>query len=235
MHEIESLFAGRRASGVKVLPEPDCKAVLRKLGLSVPASRQITGTDQVPKAMEGLQTPLVLKVVSESVVHKSEYGGVMLKLQTQQDVQDGILSMKAKLAEKGVDADCWLLEEMVPSGIEMVVGAVRDPEFGPMVMVGFGGIFVEVNQDVAFRLCPIDRDDASQMIEELRGSPLLRGARGTKPANVEAIVDVLMQVGSEQGLMMKFAEAIEEIDLNPLIVNSEQAVAADARIIFRSA
>lgn len=235
MHEIESLFAGRRASGTKALPEPDCKAVLRRLGVSVPASRLITEREQLPEAMAALQAPLVLKVVSESVVHKSEYGGVMLKLQTRQEVEDGIAAMKAGLAQKGVDADCWLLEEMIPSGVEMVVGAVVDPEFGPMVMVGFGGIFVEVNQDVAFRLCPIDRNDATQMVNELRGAPLLHGARGTKRANVDAIVDVLMQVGSEQGLMMKYADAIEEIDLNPLIVNSEQAVAADARIILRSA
>lgn len=235
MHEIESLFAARRASGIKVLPEPDCKTVLRKLGLSVPASRLLTGKNGLPEAMAALQAPLVLKVVSESVIHKSEYGGVMLKLQTRQDVEDGIDSMKAKIAEKGVDANCWLLEEMVASGVEMVVGAVVDREFGPMVMVGFGGIFVEINQDVAFRLCPIERGDAMQMINELRGAPLLRGARGTGPANVEAIVDVLMQVGSEDGLMMKYADAIEEIDLNPLIVNSEKAVAADARIIFRSA
>lgn len=234
MDEIDSLLVTRHKAGVKALPEPDCKAVLTQLGVPVPASRLITDVAQVADAVAALRAPLVLKVVSASVVHKSEFGGVLLKLHTQKDVEQGISTMKAKLAEKGVEANCWLLEEMVPSGIEMVVGALRDPEFGPMVMVGFGGIFVEVNQDVSFRLCPIGRNDAREMIDGLRGAALLKGARGTRPVNTEALVDVLMHIGSENGLMMRYPELIDEIDLNPLIANAESAVAVDARIIFRS-
>jgi len=200
----------------------------------VPASRLINDIAQVTEAVSALRAPLVLKVVSESVVHKSDFGGVLLKLQTSEDVQKGIANMKANLATKGVDANSWLIEEMVTSGLEMVVGALRDPEFGPMVMVGFGGIFVEVNQDVSFRLCPISSKDAREMIDELRSVSLLKGARGTKPTNIDELVNVLMRVGSEDGLMMSYPELIHEIDLNPLIVNSESAVAVDARIIFRS-
>ena len=113
-----------------------------------------------------------------------------------------------------------------------MIGGLRDPQFGPLVMVGLGGIFVEILKDVSFRLCPITRIDAEEMIAELKGTAILKGARGTKPASIEAIIDVLLKVGGDNGLLMQHAADISEADINPLIVSDTAAVAVDARFIL---
>ena len=128
--------------------------------------------------------------------------------------------------------DGFLVEEMAPPGQEIVVGGVRDPQFGPLVMVGLGGVFVEVLADVSFRICPITRLDAEEMLDELKGAALLKGARGRKPASRAAIVDVLLKVGGEDGLLMRHAADMQEADINPLIVSETGAVAVDARFVL---
>jgi acyl-CoA synthetase (NDP forming) len=114
----------------------------------------------------------------------------------------------------------------------MVVGGLRDPQFGPLLMVGLGGIFVEVLADVAFRICPIRRIDAEEMLDELKGAAVLEGARGRRPVSRDAIVDILMKIGGEQGLLMRHSADIAELDINPLIVSESGAVAVDARLIL---
>jgi acyl-CoA synthetase (NDP forming) len=128
--------------------------------------------------------------------------------------------------------DGFLLEEMAPAGQEVVVGAVRDPQFGQLVMVGLGGIFVEVLADVSFRICPITRFDAREMLAELKGAAVLAGARGRKPASQDAIVDVLLKIGGEGGLLMVHVDDFKEADINPLIVSESGAVAVDARFVL---
>jgi acyl-CoA synthetase (NDP forming) len=128
--------------------------------------------------------------------------------------------------------DGFLLEEMAPAGQEIVIGGLRDPQFGPLVMVGLGGIFVEILKDVSFRICPITRADAAEMLDELKGVALLDGARGRKPASRAAIVDALMKIGGEGGLLMTHAQDIAEADINPLIVSETGAVAVDARFVL---
>ena len=115
---------------------------------------------------------------------------------------------------------------------EVVVGAVRDPNFGPLVMVGLGVIFVEILADVAFRICPITRLDAAEMLDELKGVALLDGARGRARASREAIIDVLLKIGGENGLLMQHADDFKEADINPLIVSANGAVAVDARFVL---
>jgi len=109
---------------------------------------------------------------------------------------------------------------------------VRDPQFGPLVLAGLGGVFVEVLADVAFRICPITRLDAEEMLDELKGAALLEGARGRAPASRPAIIDVLLKVGGEKGLLMRHAADIQEADINPLIVSEHGAVAVDARFVL---
>ena len=113
-----------------------------------------------------------------------------------------------------------------------VIGGLRDPQFGPLVMVGLGGIFVEVLRDVSFRICPITRLDAAEMLNELKGVAILDGARGMKPVSIDAIIDVLMKVGGENGLLMQHADDVAEADINPLVVSGNGAVAVDARFIL---
>jgi len=124
---------------------------------------------------------------------------------------------------------------MAPAGQEIVIGAIRDPQFGPMIMVGLGGIFVEVMADVAFRLCPIAERDARAMLDELRGTALLRGARGRDAVSEDAIVEALLRIGGANGLLMTQGDEIEELDINPLIVSAHGAVAVDARFILADA
>jgi acyl-CoA synthetase (NDP forming) len=125
-----------------------------------------------------------------------------------------------------------LIEEMAPAGQEIVIGGLRDADFGPLVMVGLGGIFVEILADVSFRICPITRLDAEDMLDELKGAAILKGARGRKPVSRDAIIDVLLKIGGDEGLLMQHADEITEADINPLIVSERGAIAVDARFIL---
>jgi acetate---CoA ligase (ADP-forming) subunit beta len=222
-----------RAAGIEALDEPAGKKILRGAGIRVPRSVVVPAGQDLRSAVTGLQPPLVLKVVAPGVVHKSDVGGVRLHLRSAEEVAQAAGELLDALRSRGIEPHAWLVEEMAPRGTEVVVGGTIDPEFGPLVMVGLGGIFVEVLQDVAFRICPIDACDAREMLEELKGSALLRGARGAEPANREAIVDVLLRVGGDGGLMLRGADELAEIDINPLIVSRDAAVAVDARFILQ--
>jgi acyl-CoA synthetase (NDP forming) len=192
----------------------------------------VKGADDVAAAFRGLKAPVVVKVVSPDILHKSDAGGVKVNLKSVAEVEAAIRAMAAAPLIKAANVDGYLIEEMAPAGQEMVVGGLRDPEFGPLVMVGLGGIFVEVLADVSFRICPITRVDAEEMLSELKGAAILKGARGRKPASLDAIIDVLMKVGGEKGLLMRHADDIKEADVNPLIVSESGAVAVDARFIL---
>jgi acyl-CoA synthetase (NDP forming) len=157
---------------------------------------------------------------------------VKVGLASAADVKAAINAMAAAPKVRGARIDGYLIEEMAPAGQEVVVGGLRDPQFGPLVMVGLGGIFVEVLADVSFRICPITRLDAEEMLAELKGAAILDGARGRKPVSKDAIIDVLLKVGGDNGLLMRHADDIAEADINPLIVSERGAVAVDARFIL---
>lgn len=216
-----------------MLDEPVGKGILSAYGVPIPSSHVVLGPDEAARRADDLRPPFVLKVVSADVLHKSDIGGVKVGLRSADAVAGELEAMARALEVRGIRATQWLVEEMAPPGVEVVIGGVVDPEFGPMVMAGLGGILVEVMGDVAFRICPIDRNDAQGMLDELRGSALLRGARGRKPVDTEAIVDVLLKVAGDGGLLMASAEDIVELDINPLIVGDAGAVAVDARFILR--
>jgi acyl-CoA synthetase (NDP forming) len=198
----------------------------------VPKTRIVTGPEGVEAAFAALKPPVVVKVMSPDILHKSDAGGVRVGLKSAAEAKEAIAAMAALPKIRGARIDGWLLEEMAPAGQEMVVGGLRDPQFGPLVMVGLGGIFVEVLADVSFRICPITRLDAEEMLDELKGAAVLKGARGRRPVSREAIVDVLMRMGGEDGLLMRYADDIQEADVNPLIVSEAGAVAVDARFIL---
>ncbi|HKU69416.1 MAG TPA: acetate--CoA ligase family protein [Burkholderiales bacterium] len=226
------LIAATRAAGRVALDEAAGKQVLANLGVSVPKSLIIQDVSGVAKACAGLRPPFALKVVSPDILHKSDAGGVKVGLKNAAEVEDAIRAMMKQPAIANARLDGFLLEEMAPAGQEIVIGGVRDPQFGPMVMVGLGGIFVEVLADVAFRICPITRLDAEEMLDELKGAALLKGARGRKPVSRAAIVDALLKVGGEGGLLMTHGGDIAEADINPLIVSETGAVAVDARFVL---
>ena len=229
---VTKLIDAARAQGRTALDEASGKALLAQHGIAVPRSIVARGAEEARENAKVLTPPFVVKVVSPDILHKSDAGGVRVGLKSAAEVSDAIREMSALHGIRGAKVEGWLVEEMAPAGHELVVGGSRDPDFGPLVMLGLGGVFVEILQDVAFRICPITRLDAEQMIDELKAAAVLKGARGRAPASREAIIDVLVKVGGEGGLLMRHADEIAELDVNPLIVSEKGAVAVDARVIL---
>ena len=226
------LIAAARTQRRSALDEMAGKKLLAAFGIKTPKSTLVTGVEGVADALKSMGLPVVVKVVSPEILHKSDAGGVKVNLKTSAEVEQAIAAMQAAPQIMAARVDGYLIEEMAPAGQEMVIGAVADPQFGPLIMVGLGGIFVEVLADVAFRICPITRLDAQEMLAELKGAAILRGARGGKPVSQEAIVDALLKIGGEGGLLMRHADDFKEADINPLIVSETDAVAVDARFIL---
>ena len=206
--------------------------MLAHYGISVPRTVVVKNAEDTAAAVKPLAFPVVVKVISPDILHKSDSGGVRVNLKSADEVRDAIRAMSALPAITKAHVEGWLVEEMAPAGQEIVIGGLRDPDFGPLIMVGLGGIFVEVLRDVSFRICPITRVDAEEMIDELKGAAVLKGARGRKPASRDAIVDALLKVGGDDGLLMRHADDIKEADVNPLIVSETGAVAVDARFLL---
>jgi acyl-CoA synthetase (NDP forming) len=227
-----SVILDARTQGRAALDELAGKRLLASFGVSVPKSLVIQDATEATAACGKLKLPMVLKVVSPDILHKSDAGGVKVGLRNAGEVEEAVRAMMKRPAIESARIDGFLLEEMAPAGLEIVVGGLRDPQFGPLVMVGLGGIFVEVLADVSFRICPIGRLDAEEMLDELKGAALFRGARGRKPVSREAIVDVLLKVGGEKGLLMTHGDDIAEADINPIIVSEHAAVAVDARFVL---
>lgn len=226
------IIGAARSQKRTALDEAAGKALLAQYGVAVPRTTVVKNAGEVESALKGLTLPVVVKVVSPEILHKSDAGGVRVGLDSADAVRAAITAMAAAPKIKAAKVEGWLIEEMAPAGQEMVIGGLRDPQFGPLVMAGLGGIFVEVLADVSFRICPITRLDAEEMIDELKGAAILKGARGRKAASRAAIVEVLLKVGGENGLLMQHADDISEADINPLIVSETSAVAVDARFIL---
>lgn len=229
------LLARARAAGRASLDEASGKQLLAHFGVRVPAAVRVSPGEALGGKLAGLAPPYAVKVMSPDILHKSDVGGVRVRLETGAEVEQAIAAMRAAPAIAGKPLDGFLIEEMAPAGVEIVVGGLRDPQFGPLVMVGLGGIFVEVLKDVAFRICPIERIDAEEMLDDLQGKALLEGARGAQAVSRDAIVDVLLKIGGRDGLLMTLAGEIAEADLNPVIVSASGAVAVDARFILAPA
>jgi succinyl-CoA synthetase beta subunit len=230
---IEDIIARARAEGRSALDERSGKTLLSSLGIRIPKSALVTDATAAHAALLGeLTPPFAVKVVSREILHKSDVGGVALNVMDADGVARAIAAMAKKEGIIGKPVEGWLVEEMVPPGREMVVGGLADPQFGPMLMVGLGGIFVEVLKDVSFRICPISEADANEMVSDLKGAALLDGARGETRVDKSSLIDVMLRIGGTNGLLIQAAGDIAEIDLNPVIVTRNSAVAADARFVL---
>jgi len=227
-----AVVVSARAEGRAALSEQEAKSVLVGFGISVPRGAVVPRGARASDSVNRTEDTYAVKVVSPTILHKSDVGGVRVGV-AHTALDSTIAEMDARITAAGFAIQGWLVEEMAPSGVEVVIGGTVDPRFGPCVMVGLGGVFVEVLADVAFRLCPIDSRNARDMLEELRGVKLLRGWRGAAPADEDAVVAALLAVGGEDGLMMTLSGSVTELDINPLIVSPKGAVAADARIILK--
>lgn len=232
---VNELIREARTAGRSSLDELSGKRLLAGFGLKVPASVVVQPGEALGPRLAPLNPPLVVKVMSPQILHKSDVGGVRVRLHNAAEVEAAIRGMLESPSIAAAAIDGFLVEEMAPPGQEIVIGGLRDPQFGPLIMVGLGGIFVEVLKDVSFRICPIERIDALEMLDELKGKALLAGARGQRPVSKEAIVDALLKIGGAQGLLMSFSGEIAEADINPIIVSQSGAIAVDARFILTQA
>lgn len=225
-----------RAAGASAISELEAKALLRAAGIAAPQGLRLRQDEDVTEAaLSAMGSTLVAKVLTRDGAHKSDFGGVRLGLQGTAEVR-GALDEIAEAAERaGAEVDGFLVEEQSDPGLEMVLGGFWDARLGPCVMIGLGGVFVEIFEDAAFRACPITEADARGMIGSLRSVALLRGARGTAACDEEAVIAALLALGGEGGLMFALDGQATAIDINPLIVHSKGAVAVDARILLAPA
>jgi len=225
-----NLFAQARKEGRSYLLEPEAKMVCMEYGIPVTRFKVAGTAEEAVKFAEGIGYPIVLKIVSPDVIHKFDVGGVVLNLKSPSEVKDAYQNILKNIKKHKPDAKILgvLVQEMAPTSTEVIVGATKDPQFGPALMFGLGGIFVEVLKDVTFRIAPITESDAREMINEVKAYPILKGYRGQPPADIDAIVNILMNTSK---LVMDHQE-IKELDLNPIMVYEKGAKTVDARIIL---
>ncbi|MFN0163927.1 MAG: acetate--CoA ligase family protein [Burkholderiales bacterium] len=229
----QAVLAEARAQGRKLLDEKSAKTLLSACGVRVPQGIRVApGASAV--LVEGMKPPYAAKLMSPDLIHKSDVGGVILGLLDAVAVGAAVADLAKLAQDAGLRLDGVLVEEMAPPGVELVVGGFQDARFGPVVMLGMGGVFVEVMKDTTFRVCPITRADAEDMIDQLRGAALLRGARGRDPVDESPVIDCLLAVGGDGGLLLTHEADIAELDINPLIVSRNAAVACDARVVLTS-
>lgn len=215
--------------GKGVLTVEESKAVLRAAGIRTNRSSLAGDPEEAARLAEEMGFPVVMKIVSPQIVHKTEAGGVETGINTAEDAARAFTSIVKRAEAYSPEAEIRgvLVEEMA-GGVEMIVGAARDPTFGHLIMFGLGGIFVEVFRDVSFRVIPIGERDALDMIDEIRGRAVIDGVRGQRGVSREGIAEVLLAVS---GLVERNPQ-IRELDINPLMGDGDSVVAVDARIVL---
>jgi acyl-CoA synthetase (NDP forming) len=219
-----------RAEGRTILTEIEAKQMLEGAGVPVSAARLAKTKDEAAKVASELGFPIVLKIVSPQITHKSDVGGVALGLTSTKEVGAAFDRIVASARQHVPNAtiEGVAVQRMEKQGVEVIIGITKDPQFGPVMMFGLGGVLVEVLKDVAFRVVPIEERDARQMIEEIKGFPLLQGYRGQEAADLGKLRELLLKVSS-------FVEAhpeVAELDLNPVFAYKDGAIAVDARIVI---
>jgi acyl-CoA synthetase (NDP forming) len=224
------IFDRVKKEGRSTLTEFESKRILKQAGIPVVETRLAKTPKEAVSLSQKMGFPVALKITSPDVIHKSDSGGVKLSLNNATQVKKAYDEILKKVRKQYPDAVVHgvSVQKMIRPGTEVIVGTTQDPQFGPVIMFGLGGIFVEVLKDVSFRIVPINQRDAQEMIQETKGYPLLQGYRGKEPANIPVLVEMILKVS-------KFVEEnpqIKELELNPIFAYSDGAVAVDARIIL---
>lgn len=213
----------------KVITEESSKEILSEYGIKVPQYALVTSSDEAVKKSKEIGFPLVAKIVSADILHKTDVGGVKVGLRSEDEVKKAFDDMYHRLKEK-FDVKGVLLEKMVPNGVELIIGLQNDSQFGPSIMVGLGGIYTELFKDVSFRVLPITKDDAIKMLNSLRGRDILKGFRGSKAVNMDMISEAIVNIGT---LGVDLAGKYESIDFNPVVVYPDGYFVVDAKIILK--
>ncbi len=227
--EVQKIFNDVFSTNEKVITEELAKKILTEYGVKVPKYALVKSADEAEKKAREVGFPLVAKIVSPQILHKTDVNGVKVGLNSEAAVKETFNDMHGRLSKqynvKGV-----LLEKMAAPGAELIVGLQNDPQFGPIIMVGIGGIYTEVFKDVTFRVLPITKEDAVSMMEDLKGKQILKGFRGAPPVSMDALANALVSIGN---LGTDMASYYESIDFNPVIFYEKDYVVVDAKILLR--
>jgi acetyl-CoA synthetase (ADP-forming) len=230
LNETSKIISQAQREGRKALLETEAKTICMEYGIPVTKFRLAKNAREAAEFADELGYPVVLKIVSPDIIHKSDAGGVMVNLKSKAEVQDAYWKIleNAKNYKATAKIIGVLVQEMAPQSTEVIVGAIKDPQFGQTLMFGLGGVFVEILKDVTFRIAPITREDAEEMVTTIKAYPLLKGYRNTPPTDVDAILDILVNTSC---LVMDNPQ-IKELDLNPILAYEKGAKTVDARIIL---
>jgi acyl-CoA synthetase (NDP forming) len=219
-----------RGEGRTVLTEVEAKEVLKQAGINIIDTKLAASKEEAISISRQFGFPVVLKIASPGIVHKSDAGGVKLGLRTAKQVgtayEDIVQAVRRKHPQARIQGVS--VQKMARPGVEVIIGMSKDDQFGPVLMFGLGGILVEVLKDVSFRIVPLAKRDAAEMLREIKGYPLLEGYRGQEAVDVSYLEELLLKVSD-------FAEQnpeVKELDLNPIFAYSDGAIAVDARIIL---
>jgi len=230
MQEVQAIIKSALAEGRHDLLEPEAKAACLEYGIPTPHFKVAASSDNAVACAQELGYPVVLKIVSPEITHKTEVGGVVVGLST----DDAVRSAYSRIIEsaRALKPDARLLgvlvQKMAPESTQVIVGSIKDPTFGHTILFGLGGIFVEVLKDVAFRIAPLQERDAREMIREIKGYSVLTGYRGSPPVDQDAIVSIIL---SASRLVMENPQ-VEQMDLNPVMVYEHGAMVVDARMLL---
>lgn len=231
---VKSFLSECIVNGKKQLNEFDSKQILSKYGIPVGNSQIVNSPEEAANAAEKIGFPVVMKIVSSDILHKTESGGVQLNIDSAQAAKNAYVTLleNAKQYDDQAQIDGVLVEEMLSSDREVILGMIQDKTFGPTVMFGLGGVFVEVLKDVSFRVCPLTQKDAEEMIREIKGFEILKGVRGKKTVDLEKLASLIVSFSK---MAYELRDEIEEVEINPLMISTDgkSIVAADALIKLR--
>lgn len=227
---IAQILSRARQEKRTVLTEIEAKKILGEAGIACTPTVLATSQEKAVQISDEFGYPVVLKVSSADISHKSDAGGVKVNLQNRVEVEAAFTAImtSCKKYAPAANIEGVSVQPMAKPGTEIIMGMIKDKSFGPVVMFGLGGIFVEVLKDVAFRIVPIEKEDAVAMMEEIQGKKLLSGYRGKEPADKKTLQDMLVKLSD----FVNTTPGIEEIDMNPVFAYSEGAAVVDARIIL---
>ena len=232
MNDLLSIMKRAREERRTVLTEFESKRILKGAGVPVVETKLARNQKEAVSLSQKIGFPVVLKIVSPDVVHKTDAGGVKIDLGNVTEVRKAYNEILTSVRKQYPHAVIHgiSVQKMARPGIEVIIGTSQDPQFGPVILFGLGGLFVEVLRDVSFRIVPVGRRDAIEMIEEIKGYPLLKGYRGKEPVNLSVLVDMILKVSD----LVRRNETIKELELNPVFAYKQGALAVDARILLKA-
>jgi acetyl-CoA synthetase (ADP-forming) len=230
MKQASQIIETVKKEGRNFLLEHEAKTICEHYKIPVTKFYVAQNLQQAIKFAEKIGYPVVLKIVSPDIIHKTDVGGVILNLKNKEEVKEAYNKIVENVKKHTPKAEIRgvIVQEMAEPSIEVIIGAVKDPQFGPALMFGLGGIFVELLKDVTYRIAPITREEAKEMVTEIKAYPLLEGYRGKPRMDIDAIIDVLLNTSR---LIMENPE-VKELDLNPILVYEKGAKTVDARILL---